>query len=57
MEYIGSVNFDLVELANWKARGKAPIMKNQDRISQLLTKIVQFKKRLTGKHPCAGLAF
>jgi len=51
MEYIGSVNFELVELANWKARGKAPTSETQDRISQLLTEIVEFKKRFDGLSP------
>lgn len=42
MEYIGSVNFDLVELANWKA---AHLFAGSGRISQLVTEIVEFKKR------------
>jgi len=40
MEYVGSVNFELVELTNWKAEHLC-----SDRISQLVAEIVEFKKK------------
>jgi len=52
MEYIGSVNFELVELTNWKQRGKvAELSAGIDRISQLVADIVEFKKRYDSLSP------
>ena len=42
MEYIGTVNFDLVELPTWKA---TPVVASYDEMSELLSEIVEYKRR------------
>ena len=42
MEYIGTINFDLVELPTWKP---TPVASGYVRMSELLSEIVEFKRR------------
>ena len=51
-EYVGSVNFELVELTNWKQRGKtAELPAGTSRVSQLVADIVEFKERYDSLTP------
>ena len=42
MEYIGAINFDLVELTTWKP---TPVASGYDEMSELLSEIVEYKRR------------
>lgn len=49
MEYVGDVNYNLVELQTWKIEPAAPADYNE--ISELLTEIVQYRRRYDNLPP------